>query len=122
HEGWVYIDVEFNLDSVQGLLFSNGDNQQTRDLTLDGGVYLTYFGSFETQDEAEDAYNEFVNETTFYIYNLLDNTPILYIHYWYLKIDGNGQESTWPGVEATAVEGHDGWFEVVIPVHIMYTR
>gem|GEM_PF-653719 len=108
-DGWYQVDivapVGFNI------IFNNNVSSgtlQAPDKNTSDGLYFTMKGAFATKAEAEAE----ANKTTVYFYNS-EGWDAVGAHA-YKGVNAIDSTKPWPGIQATPVDGWDGWYQVDI--------
>ena len=103
-EGWYSVEVPAD---TQNIIFNDGSNQ-TNNLLITDGPYFYKNTGYATKEEAEAAMSVPEVKTTLYYYTTAWTT--VYAYTWQPESLG-----TWPGTQATAVEGETGWYSIEVP-------
>ena len=103
-EGWYSVEVPAD---TQKIIFNDG-SKQTKDLLITDGPYFYKNTGYATKEEAEAAMSVPEVKTTLYYYTTAWTT--VYAYTWQPEALG-----TWPGTQATAVEGETGWYGIEVP-------
>lgn len=104
-EGWYSVEVPAE---AQSIIFNDGASAQTADLVIANGPYFVGSKGYATKAEAEAAMSIPEVKTTLYYYTTAWTT--VYAYTWQPEALG-----TWPGTQATAVDGETGWYSIEVP-------
>ena len=105
-EGWYSVEVPVD---AQNIIFNNNDGAQTADLLIsDGPYFFGISGAAKTMEEANESISKPAEEVTLYYYTT--EWTAVYAYTWTPEALG-----TWPGTQATTVEGETGWYSIEVP-------
>ena len=109
HEGWYQIDVPTTAEKI--IFNNNNNNGQTGDLALD-------FTKPYYNDGWTDSFEGTVEVITNVIY--YNNSTTNWAEVYAYSFNGaiGGSLGSWPGTKMTAVEGHDGWYQITIHTEV----
>ncbi len=107
HDGWYSIEISTSYTSI---IFNAGQGlEQSADIAIDADKH--YFNGYEWTD----GYNLYTKTTRTVYFKNTSNWNTVNAYAWQSNNTTNTNKS-WPGVEMTAVDGHDGWYMLEISV------